>query len=278
MPLSLIEHVESREYSGDSVTFHYVLRGTSSDSLAWAALLSSTATTYNGLVRERRPGIKPIWVDTIAGTGDWECTVRYCQPDKVQSEVGTVRIQWSTKGGNQHVTQSISTVARYAPTGKAPTDHKGAIGYNGENVEGVDLPAPVFNFQVTKRFASDGLPSLGTIHSLTAKVNDAEFSVTDTVTGQTITLAAGECLFEGAESGQVGEDGSMDYVYSFSASPNKANFTVGDVTVAAKKGWEYLWVEYADAEDATAKRICKRPVGAHVEKVFETGDFAPLGL
>ena len=37
----------------------------------------------------------------------------------------------------------------------------------------------------------------------------------------------------------------MDYVYSFSASPNKTNFTVGDITVASKKGWEYLWVEYA---------------------------------
>ncbi|HOD83612.1 MAG TPA: hypothetical protein PKG77_19515 [Phycisphaerae bacterium] len=276
--MQLLEHVESREYSSDSITFHYVLRGTSSDQLAWTTLLASTATKYNGMVREKRPSMKPIWVDTIAGDGDWECTVRYCLPDKVESEVGTVRIQWSTKGGNQHATQSIATIARYAPAGKTPTDHKGAIGYNGENVEGVDLPAPVFNFQVTKRFAEGGLPPLGTIYSLTAKVNNAQFSVTDTVTGQTITLNAGECLFEGAESGQAGEDGSMDYVYSFSASPNKANFAVGDITVTAKKGWEYLWVEYADSEDSAAKRICKRPIGAHVEKVFELGNFAGLGL
>jgi len=278
MPLSLIENIDSREYSGDSITLHYTLRGTSSDQLAWTTLLASTATSYNGMLREKRPGMKPIWVDTVAGDGDWECSVRYCLPDKVESEVGTVRIQWSTKGGNQHATQSIATIARYAPAGKTPTDHKGAIGYNGQDVEGVDLPAPVFNFQVTKRFASGGLPALGTIYGLTAKVNNAQFSVTDTVTGQTITLNAGECLFEGAESGQAGEDGSMDYVYSFSASPNKTNFAVGDITVASKKGWEYLWVEYADAEDSAAKRICKRPIGAHVEQVFLTDNFAGLGL
>ena len=279
MALSLIENVESREWSSGSVTFHYTLRGTSSDSLAWNTLIASTAETYNGMRREKWPTIRPIWVDAVAGEGDWECIVRYSQPDKVDSDVGTVRIAWATGGGNQHLTQARSHVASYAPAGKTAPDHKGAIGYNGQNVEGVDIPAPAFEFTVTKRFAAASLPSPGGIYALTAKVNNASFSVTDSITGQTITLAAGEGLFLGGQSGAIGDDGSMEYSYSFSASPNRTDIAdIPGITIAAKKGWEYLWVEYADAEDGAALRVLKRPIAAHVEKVFELGDFAVLGL
>ena len=62
------------------------------------------------------------------------------------------------------------------------------------------------------------------------------------------------------------------------ASPNRTNIVIGEITVASKKGWEYLWVRYADAEDAAAKAIVKVPVAAYVEKVYEEGDFAALGI
>ena len=45
-----------------------------------------------------------------------------------------------------------------------------------------------------------------------------------------------------------------------------------------KKGWEYMWVRYADAEDAAAKAIVKKPVAVYVEKVYEEGDFSTLGI
>jgi len=48
--------------------------------------------------------------------------------------------------------------------------------------------------------------------------------------------------------------------------------------VASKKGWEYLWVRYADAEDATPKAIVKVPVAVYIEKVYEEGDFSGLGI
>ena len=46
--------------------------------------------------------------------------------------------------------------------------------------------------------------------------------------------------------------------------------------MASKKGWEYLWGRYA--EDAAAKAIVKRPAAAYIEKVYEEGDFAGLGI
>jgi hypothetical protein len=68
-----------------------------------------------------------------------------------------------------------------------------------------------------------------------------------------------------------------EITYKFAASPNRTGIVVGEITGISKKGWEYMWVRYADAEDAAAKAIVKKPVAAYVEKVYEDGNFGVLG-
>ena len=53
---------------------------------------------------------------------------------------------------------------------------------------------------------------------------------------------------------------------------------MGEISGISKKGWEYLWVRYGDAEDTAAKAIVKKPMAAYVEKVYEDGDFSSLGI
>jgi len=67
-----------------------------------------------------------------------------------------------------------------------------------------------------------------------------------------------------------------EITHRFSASPNKTGLTIGDITGIEKKGWEYLWVRYADAEDTAAKTLVKKPAAVYVEKVYEEGDFSVL--
>ena len=93
----------------------------------------------------------------------------------------------------------------------------------------------------------------------------------------------GECLFLGAsgsrrQQGQNPNDGDWEITFKFAASPNAVNLQIGTITVASKKGWEYLWVRYEDAEDDAASMLVKKPVAAYVEKVYEDADFAVLGL
>ena len=66
--------------------------------------------------------------------------------------------------------------------------------------------------------------------------------------------------------------------FKFAASPNATGLVVGDITGIAKKGWEYLWVRYADAEDTSAKVLVKKPIAAYVEQVYPYGNFAGLGI
>ena len=53
---------------------------------------------------------------------------------------------------------------------------------------------------------------------------------------------------------------------------------IGDLTGIAKKGWEYLWVRYEDAVDASAHKWIKKPAFAYVERVYPEGDFGLLGI
>jgi len=138
-----------------------------------------------------------------------------------------------------------------------------------DSVEGVDITVPVYSFSETHYLADAVVTPTyrGTLFSLTGKVNNAGFK----------GLAAGECLFLGAAGSKRGAD-DWEITFRFAASPNRTGITVGTITGISKKGWEYMWVRYADAEDVAARAIVKKPVAAYIEKVYEEGDLSTLGI
>jgi len=280
MPITLGEKVESREWSNTQITLVYVLTGTSSDLTAQAVLLSSTAESYGDFIRQTPIDMTAVFVDTATDDGIWECTVRYVKKENATaSEIGSQTVAYDTTGGTQHVTQSLQTVGKY-PSGTAP-DYQGAVGVNRQggslSVEGVDVGVATFHFTVTRVFAAGEQPSMGVIHSLTYKTNGAEFTVVDTQRGDSITLAAGECLFLGAgAAGGIRSDGGVEIAFHFDALPNKTGLSVGGIGGIDKKGFEYLWAAYEEKESGT--RLVKQPFAAYVEKVYEEGDFAALTL
>ena len=73
-------------------------------------------------------------------------------------------------------------------------------------------------------------------------------------------------------------DDDWEITFRFAASPNASGISVGDISGISKKGWEYLWVRYADQEDTGSHAIVKRPVAAYVERVYDEGSFAGLGI
>ena len=84
-------------------------------------------------------------------------------------------------------------------------------------------------------------------------------------------------LFLGASGSKTGVE-HWEIAFKFAASPNVTNLDVGGITVSSKKGWEYLWVRFRDADDAAAKSLVKRPAAAYVERVYESADFSTLGI
>lgn len=192
----------------------------------------------------------------------WRATVRYA-PVQV---TGDSSYSFDTGGGSQRIYHSKAT-QRF---GANAPNFKGAIGVtNGKDVEGVDIALPVFNFAETHtlddEFVTPGYK--GVLFALTGRTNSEVFR----------GLQPGECLFLGASGAKRGV-GDWELTYRFAASPNATNLQIGDITVASKKGWEYLWVLYEDTEDSTAKMLVKQPLAAYVERVYDEANFAALGI
>jgi len=78
----------------------------------------------------------------------------------------------------------------------------------------------------------------------------------------------------GSERG--GEDCEM--TFSFNARPNRKSFTIGEIDVPSKDGWDYLWIEYRQKPHGTAKKLVPEAVLVHIERVYKRSDFAALGI
>jgi len=268
MPITVEERAESRESTtGDSasVELQYVIRGTASDLEAKVALGDAAPVLYDGLPRESRR-VSPVFVDINNPDGSiWEGVARYGRTPRPAT--GESEFSFDTGGGTQHVTQSLATVGRHAAPGQTAPNFSGAIGVTRDSVEGVDITVPVFNW--TETHYLDDVYVTGSykasLFRLTGKVNQAGFR----------GFEPGEVLFLGASGSRRGDE-DWEITFRFAASPNRRSLTVGEITGIRKRGWEYLWVRYADAEDEGV--LVKRPVGVYVEQVYEYGDFRQLGI
>jgi hypothetical protein len=262
MLVTVTQDIESRYVPGKEAEFHYTIRGAADEAAARDALTAAVPLTYEGLIRQRRE-INATHVDsTHPATNLWKATVMYGRVDP-----DDFTTTFDTTGGSQHVSQSQLTVNRY-PAG-AP-DMKGAIGYDGQTIKGVDIVVPnyVFTEQHTKTMAQVSQTYRNTLANLTGGMNNGSFR----------GFAAGEVQFRGAAGQLIVVEGVQKWqiTYTFAASPNRTNIPVGDITVAEKYGWDYLWVLYADAVDAG--RLVQQPVAAYVERLYPAVNFAGLAI
>ena len=259
----LIEEKHGRVLSDNSAELTYIIRHTHDDAVARQALLNGSPWSWRGKRREDAE------VEEI-GHHLWLGTVRYSER-QTQRQVNQSRFSFETRGGSQHISQSLATVGRYAAAGTTAADFGGAIGVDGDSVQGTEITVPVYTFTETHYFDDGSTGYKSTLFYLTGRVNDASFK----------GLAAGEALFLGAagtKSGGASGGEPWEITFAFAGSPNVSGLSIGEITGIAKKGWEYLWVRYAEAEDTAAKMLIRKPIAAYVEKVYREGNFASLGI
>jgi hypothetical protein len=240
-----------------SVEIHYVVTQATGESDVRSAVLSGTPLYYYGLPR------KSVELSERVNQDTWKVAVRYESPDnETPPDTPEPVTSFDSTGGAQHITQSIATVGRYGE--KASDQLGGAIGYDGETVNGVDITVPVWNWSETHYLH---FINSSAYYNLTGKVNADGFR----------GFQPGEVLFLGASGTRRG-DGLWEITFKFAASPNKTALTVGEITDIEKKGWEYLWVQYGDDVDDTVKVRIKKPIAVYVEQVYDAGNLGGLGI
>jgi len=267
MPVTVELHFEQVDESGSSPSAirNYNVQGAASSAEARMAVLAEAP----GTIDLYGTGVLFITRDSVriepASETLWSAEVRYGSVPQTNEST----FSFDTGGGTQHITHSLATVARYAPSGKTAPDFKGAIGVTADSVEGVDIAVPVYQFAETHYLPDSAVTPAykATLFWLTGKVCSAAFK----------GFAAGECLFLGAAGSKRGH-GDWEIGFRFAACPNVTNLTIGDITGINKKGWEYLWVRYQDTEDTVAKALVKRAIAVYVEQVYPYGDLNGLGI
>jgi hypothetical protein len=269
MAIEVYETPESRQWDGDNFELHFKVEGTEDDAAARWAVLVEAPVIWDGRVRQL-PTLEPDGPDT------WDAVVRYV-PNEKSPEIGDCTLSWKTGGGQQHITQALSTVGKYAPAGKTAPENYGAIGARPDGtVEGVDILVPDFSW--SERYTvNPGMLSWAyaiTCAYLTRCVNLASFR----------GFAAGEVQFRGS-SADVRLTGTADQPelraeiqYDFAAQPNISSLTIGSITGIYAKGWEYVDVRYEQVEDAAGKKLTPQPYAVYVHRVYPEAAFGPLAI
>lgn len=188
----------------------------------------------------------------------------------LQPQEGDDELSFEIRGENTKITTSKETVSKTAVSGETAPDFKGLIGVTKDTVEGTDILVPVHSFRITRWLSDASVDAAyrNTLAGLCGRYNDATF----------YGHAAGEVLFIGVAGSQRRSSSRWQLVFEFLVIPNATDIAVGDITVPAKKGWDYLWVYYQDTKDASANMLVRRPFAAYVEKVYASDDFSNLGI
>ena len=248
---------------------YLVFEAADEDAALAAARSVAASRTVSGMVLDEVEVTERVNKDT------WKVKAIYKDedsddPDEPDEEEETSSFAFDTGGGTMHRNQSLKTVSKVP--NDAP-DFNGAIEVDNEgNVNGVDVTMPVLNFTETHTMNGSRVTTSykKSVAALTGTVNRSGFR----------GFSAGEVLFLGASGTKRSKkpNAPWEITFRFAVSPNQSGLQVGKLKVSQKKGWDYLWVRYADKVAENKKNVIKEPVAAYVEQVYPDGDFGNLGL
>jgi len=255
-------------------TQEYLIRGTANPVAAKNALLAEAPSTLDSgtdVLVLAGGNVTAVKVLSSIPAADcvWEGTVAYRRRQR-QPATGDKVVNFSTAGRTEHITQSLATPHRYAEVGETATDYLGAIGVSKDGVQGCDIQMAVYEYSETHYLDSNLVTSdyRRLLKDLTGKVNNAAWR----------GAAKGECLFLGASGSWRGENADWEISFRFALVENRTNITIGDITGIEKEGWQYLWVQFEDDEDAVTGYWRQKPTSVHIEQVYEYEDFSLLGI
>lgn len=262
---SIREDIASRSIKFDfenttaELLFHITDTDDESVALGLLAAAAPVTWTVDGFILSKLVfDVKPD------GYKVWRGTVAYSK----RLAVSESSYQFETGGGSTHITHSLQTMQVQPAAGWSAPNFYNAIGWDGKQINGCDIVSPVYNFSETHVLAAASVTAAYklALFRATGKFNNATFK----------GFAAGEALFLGASGTKRADADEWEINYRFAASENVTGLAVGGITGINKRGWDYLWLSFAD--DTSANILIKRPVVAIVEQVYYSHDFSNIGI
>ena len=177
----------------------------------------------------------------------------------------------------------------YPPGNHGIPDLKGAIGVDGDSVNGVQKPISVFNWNETWIYPAEYIdgkrPSRVDKDLNGDRVELSQQPLTKVidencfVTNEKIFRGKppGCILLTGVRSGRMNMGASsVSVTFSFSYSPLRENFMVGNVPIVKKDGWDYMDIYYDTQSDNN--ELVRRAKFVYICRIFNRMNFLDLGL
>lgn len=275
----------------------YIVLGASTEDEIHVAANSYISTQALTWTYPNQPSVKLLaqsYDVEYLGDDAWRVTIRYerqgADNDQQQTPARAAR-SFDTGGGTEHRTMAVggigtpSGVRKFnlagevtAFTNPAISTNDLVIGFDGEQVHGVDVVAPALAWTETYDVPSSYVTAayIKRVASLTGTINTATFR----------TFAAGEVLLVSVTGSQdwnsVSGDGPWTLTYKFEARPNAGSgqtlpaLQIGAITGIEKRGHDYLWVRYS--QTIAANKLVPSAEEVYVSRVYRDGDFSLLGI
>lgn len=262
---TLVHLLDSPQGDEKSIRLHYAALDCLTFAEAYNLAILGSPALY-GLLPRKQP-----WVDIKPITAvDWDATVNYGTPDNQDKQDGQMDLSFDYGSSQVKITQSITTLGKYAPAGMTAPDHKGAIGAGkiGQPPDGCDINVPTGAFAEKWYFSNSRLTTAyrKTLLRSVGKMNAGGWRGYD----------AAEVLFQGVAGAYDANTELWGLSFKFAVSLGRKNFQVGNVTISSARGWDYVWVQYEDAIAANA--WTKQIKGVYVEQLYQTMNFGDLGI
>lgn len=200
------------------------------------------------------------------GPKEWQFDASYANvPNR-----GGYTISIDTTGGVVKQTEAFAQTAYNAP-GFTAIDYGTSVDVQDGKPQGVDRIIPALKLDITARIHWDLLSGpiqyAKTIATATGSTNLSEF----------LTFARGELLFAGA-TGDIITERDPTLTFTFIASSNLADFSIGPISGITKAGHDYVWVSYLTEKDTTSNRKRQVARAAYVSRIYTETEFSNFNI
>lgn len=183
-----------------------------------------------------------------------------------------IEISFDTDGGSARITQALVHLSDHAPSGVTPANFFGAINVTEQGVEGITIEVPAFTFEyhATMTAASITQAYAATVGGLTKTVNTSSWH----------GFPAGSLLFRGAKVPKMRKSAPQATIeFRFRYEPlDSARTDANSIALPDRNGHDLLWYSQRAEVDTSASRLIRRSVSAHIDRVYNYGNFNSLGL
>lgn len=263
-----IQEISGREGSdtrgSGSASIVYLLKGSNDPTQCRTALVDGPVliNTYDGLVlsnieRER------------VGPEEWRFTCNY---DSFTPDIGGYTMSVDTTGGQLLQTYAYNQTS-FAATGETATDYGNALDVQEKKPQGVQRVIPALKYNVRAKIATEYLGGSVIAYSKLIYRLTGFTNLSPMFGGE---FARGELLFIGASGELVGENPEL--TFTFLASENVTDLTVGEIEGITKKGHEYLWFDFKPGKDSATNRSTSQVRAAYVGQVYGEADLTQLQI